>query len=210
MHIDHQLAGKLSGILATIGFIPYLIAIIQRKMTASKASWIIWAVVGTALALSYKTAGAKASMWVPISYAVCPLVVLAAIFWKDRSREKWPKEDIVCLIIGLALFIPWSAFKVIEYLDMMPSWGIVLPRITLYGGIAVDTFGAIPTVWKSWKNPKSESFWGWTFWVAGNLLNLLAVESWVPDVASYAIYIATPCVFIWPALFMYRIKSRKI
>ncbi len=208
--MSHQVIGQIAGGIATLGFIPYLIAIFRNKTKPSKASWTIWAIIGVALALSYKTSGANATMWAPISYAICPIVVLAAAYYKDRSKmTSWPKADKICLVVGLLLFVPWLLFKIAERSNMSPEWSWILPRVTLYGGIMVDALGSIPTVWKSWKNPEGEDSLAWTFYTVGNCLNLLAVETWSWDVASYAVYMTMPAVLILPSLYIYRIKRAK-
>ena len=207
MNFDHQFFGKIAGMLATLGFLPYAIAILRGRIQPIKASWIIWAVIGVALAVSYKTAGANASIWVPVSYSICPVIILALIFYKDRRKmNAWPTADQICLIIGLILFVPWLIFKLIEGSDFLSPRQWILPLITLYGGIAVDGFGAVPTILKSWKNPEGESVLAWTFWTAGNLLNLLAIETWSWNVASYAVYMALLAILILPSLYLYQIK----
>ena len=209
MNINHDLMGVVAGVVATIGFVPYTIATFKGPTVPSKASWTIWFLVGTALALSYKTCGGNAAMWLAISYAVCPFAVLVAIVWKSRGKkEKWPAIDKVCLKVGIALFVPWIVFKVLEAKGVLPSWGIILPAITLYGGIAVDASGAVATVLKTWKNPASENFWGWFFWTVGNLLNLLAVKTWSINEASYPVYMAIPSALILPALILYKLRGR--
>ena len=201
--IDHQFFGKIAGIFATVGFVPYIIDILRGKIP-SKASWIIWSVIGISLGFSYRTAGADASVWVPVSYAICPLLVLAVAFYKDRSPMKaWPRTDKIFLCAGILCFVPWAIFKVAELYNILPAWGWILPRVTLFGGIIIDSFGSIPTIVKSWKDPKSESFLGWIAWGIGNILNLLAIEIWVPDIAAYPIYMAIPSSMIIPALFMF-------
>ena len=212
MNINHELCGKIAGVLATIGFIPYAVAILRKNdpIVPSKASWIIWTVVGSVVALSYKASGASSTLWVPISYAVCPILILLATFYKNREKEKWPRVDKVCLGIGITLFIPWASFKLIQRFNIVPSWGWILPLISLYGGITVDAFGAIPTVVKAWKDPKSEDFWGWTFYVLGGIVNLFAIEDWSWNVAAYPIYVLTPAFILWPSLFIYRLKKCKL
>jgi len=150
VQIDHELMGKIAGVFATLGFLPYIIAIFKNTTVPSKTSWIIWLVVGTAVALSYKTSGANASVWVAVSYAICPAFVLGVALFKNREKETWPKVDRICLTIGLILFVPWITFKIIESVHVLPTWARFLPLITLFGGLAVDANGAIPTIIKSW------------------------------------------------------------
>lgn len=208
MQIDHELMGKIAGVFATLGFLPYIVAIFKNTTVPSKTSWIIWTVVGTAIVLSYKTSGANASVWVAVSYAICPAFVLVVALFKNREREPWPKLDKICLIVGLILFAPWATFKVIESVNMLPAWARFLPLITLFGGLAVDAFGAIPTISKSWKKPEGEDLWAWTFWCTGNIINLFAVETWNWEIATYAVYVATPSVLIMPPLLAYRLRTR--
>ncbi len=209
MNIDHGLVGIVAGLIATMGFYPYAIAILKNKSHPSKASWIIWSVLGTVLALGYKTSGGGAGIWVAVSYAVCPAFILALIYYKDHNKtEVWSSTDKLCLKLGIAFFIPWVIFKITE--GSLPQWGWILPRVTLYGAIAVYTFGAVPTIIKTWKNSESEDFWGWTFWVTGNWLNLLAIETWSIDEASYPIYCATPAALIMPTLILNRIRTYRM
>lgn len=208
MIVNHELFGKIAGLFATIGFLPYIIDILRGKIP-SKASWIIWSIIGISLGLSYKTAGANASIWVPVSYAICPLLVLAVTFYKDPSPMKtWPRIDRMFLYAAVLCLVPWIVFKTAESYKILPDWGWILPRITLYGGIIIDGCGAVPTIVESWKDPENESFLGWIAWGIGNILNLLAVEIWVPDIAAYPIYMAIPSSLIIPALFLFWRKTK--
>ncbi|MCL5011915.1 MAG: hypothetical protein M1320_00620 [Patescibacteria group bacterium] len=202
--MEKELIGKIAGIFATLGFLPYLISVLRGKKP-SKASWILWSVLGIALGLSYKSAGANASIWVPVSYAICPLLILGATFYKDRSSmEKWPTIDKLSLWAGLACFIPWIIFKVFEYNGTIFGW---LPLITLYGGIIIDGWGAVPTIIKSYKDPENESWLGWIFWGIGNVLNLFAIESWDLNISAYVIYMVIPSLLIIPPVSVYNLRK---
>lgn len=206
--IDHQFIGKVAGIIATIGFLPYAIDILRGKKP-SKASWIIWSTIGIALALSYESSGAKASLWVAVSYAICPLFILALAFYKDRSPMKtWPTVDKIFLVAGVICFMPWVVFKICEVYKILPQWGWILPRVTLYGGILTDLCGGIPTIIKTYHDPESESFIAWSFWASGNILNLFAVELWVLDLFVYALYLAIPSTLIVARMLIFKAKSK--
>lgn len=206
MIFDHKLIGIVAGIIATAGFVPYIVAIIKNQNRPSKASWIIWTIVGAAIAVGYKDSGGGAGVWVAVSYAVCPAIILGLTYYKNREKiGVWPVADKLCLAIGIAIFIPWVIFKTVG--GDFPQWNWILPRITLYGAIAVDAFGAIPTIIKSWKNPKLENLGGWTFWFVANWFNLLAIENWSFDEALYPIYISTPATLIFLPLLLNRIKT---
>ena len=48
----------------------------------------------------------------------------------------------------------------------------------LVAGVLVDFSGTVRLLGKTWKEPKSESLLGWTFFSIGGLINLFAIETW--------------------------------
>lgn len=171
--IDQSTIGLLAGIIGFLSFIPYILETLNRKISPNRATWIIWAVLGIIIAVSYYSAGARSSAWVPAAYAVG--IVIMALLTLKYGEGGWTKLDIVCLVgAGLGLVI----------------WALTNnPVLPLYLTIAIDAIGAVPTIKKAYERPETESRTSWLMFLVANTLNLFAINEWTLVVASYPVYV---------------------
>ncbi|UQA57953.1 hypothetical protein [Polyangium aurulentum] len=169
----HVLLGRLSGLLSLAGFIPYVIAILRGKTRPSLATWGIWAGVGAILCASAWAAGARASIWTPVSYALGPSVVtLIALRYGERGLSRF---DLGCIAAAAASLLLWYLAET--------------PLVALLINIVIDLVGALPTLRKTWHDPDSEDRLSWGLFCAANLVNLAAIERWRFAEAVYPVYL---------------------
>jgi hypothetical protein len=169
----HAAVGKLAGAVALAGFVPYSLSILHGQTRPNRATWWIWAVVGAVSFAGYVAAGGRDAIWVPLSYVLGPLVT--AILALRLGEGGWGPLECVCLAGSLAALILWA-------LSGSPALALVL-------NIAVDLLGALPTFWKAWAEPESEDALSWGIFCAGNVLNLLAIDTWTLAGAAYPVYL---------------------
>lgn len=172
--MNHQLFGEISGIIAILAFVPYIASILRHETRPSRASWVIWAVLGIVLLVSYHSSGATTTIWIPIVYATLPLIVFALSFRYGVGGYNY--LDLVCLTgaaIGLLL---WKITHV--------------PETALYLNIFVDALGFLPTYKKAYLQPASENLPAWVIGTLATLLNLLAINKWQLNIALYPLYLA--------------------
>jgi hypothetical protein len=176
------------------GFIPYWWAIWQGKTRPNRATWWIWSMVGVIIALSYRAAGAGATIWVPISYVIGP--VITSLFAIKFGEGGWTKLDRICLVgVGIGLIL-WVLYR--------------SPDLTLGLNIGIDFLGALPTIHKSIHHPEGEDRLAWFLFAIANVLNLLAIDLWVWQIVIYPIYMFLVCTTIFWLLWRGRRKRLKI
>lgn len=169
----HVAFGRIAGLVALAGFLPYVVAILRRQTRPNRATWWIWTVVGALLCVSYYSAGARDAIWVPVSYVAGPFVT--ALLALRYGEGGWTRLDRFCLA-GAALSLAiW--------------WGSGSALLALLMNVLLDAFGAIPTVWKTWAAPESEDLAAWVCFFAGSGLNLLALDGWTIESALYPVYL---------------------
>ncbi|MFO0658738.1 MAG: hypothetical protein U0165_02740 [Polyangiaceae bacterium] len=168
-----EVAGWVAGAISASAFIPYLRSVVRKQTTPSTASWLIWTLVGALLCSSYWASGARAAIWVSVSYMVGPLITLGfCVRYGDRS---WSRLDIGCVVLALVSIVLWTVTGV--------AW------VALALNIGIDFFGAVPTIRKSWSEPGSEDKTAWGLFFLGNTVNLLAIETWTPAMYLYPAYL---------------------
>jgi hypothetical protein len=165
--------GLLAGIITLLGFVPYCIAIVQGRTKPNQATWWIWSIVGIMLASSYWASGATQTLWVPISYVIGPIITTALAMRYGASQ--WNRFDRLCILGALASLILWLLLR--------------SPQVALVINLIIDLCGALPTMRNARRRPQDEDLTSWLIFTVGNGLNVLAVDRWTWEIASYPLYI---------------------
>src|SRR3990167_6846765 len=168
----HQIIGITAGILALVGYIPYIISILAGKTRPNKATWFIWALVGGLLAFSYLAEGDANSIWLPLGYFVGPLIT--ALLSLRYGYAAWSRVDTYCIIIAFISIIPWLFAKNAIF--------------TLLINVFIDSTGAIPTIIKTYHEPDTEDMTAWTIFFIANTIKLFSISDW-NLAAIYPIYL---------------------
>jgi hypothetical protein len=170
--MHYEVIGIIAGILALVGYIPYIISILQGKTLPNRATWFIWTLVGGLLAISYIAEGDSHSIWLPLGYFFGPLIT--AILSIKYGYARWTRIDTVCMVAALISIIPWLFAK-----DA---------TLTLLINVLIDATGAIPTIFKTYREPQTEDFNAWLIFFIANTLQLFAISHW-NMAAIYPIYL---------------------
>ena len=166
--------GCAAGIISLAGFFPYAVAIVRGHARPNRATWLIWSVVSALLFASYDASVGGAARWVPLSDTVGTAAIGVLSF--RHGEGGLGRFDVTCLALaGLSAL----------------AWGLTgSADIALGMNIFVAVLGALPTVRKAHADPASESLLTWCIFLAGNSLNLVAIEAWSVKSAAYPLYAA--------------------
>jgi hypothetical protein len=158
--------------LTVIAYVPYIKAILGKKVTPNRVTWLVLFLLGTISAIAYYKVGAKLTLWVAIANVIGPLVTFLLSI---KFGEGWAKSELKYLLGSLFAITLWIVTG-------SPLWGLIF-------NLGADFFGFIPTIIKSYYRPKSEDVFTWFLFVLGGCFNLLAIEAWDFQIAVYPIYI---------------------
>lgn len=150
----------IAGVLFIVGFIPYILAILQKRTRPSRSSWIVW----TALdGLTLAGMLAKHSVNGQILGAFAGSCVTVGLALK-YGAPGWTWLDKVSLSGGLLGIILWKVFD-------DANFGIV-------ASMSVVTLGSFPTFVSAWKNPANEDKLAWTIFSASCVCAVMAIPGW--------------------------------
>jgi hypothetical protein len=167
------LLGQLAGAISFLGFVPYIIEIVQGKTRPNRATWWIWAVVGAMLCASSYASGARHALWVPVSYVIGPLAT--ALLALKYGEGGWDRFDRTCLAASLLSLVVW--------------WLARSPLVALLANLGIDLLGAVPTIRKAYRAPEAESLLSWLVFLLADALNVCAIGSWSLATALYPVYL---------------------
>ena len=180
----------ISGVFLIVGYIPYIYEVIRRTSIPNRASWFIWSLSTATILFGVNATGTHEAIWVPIADAVgCFSIFILSIFFGTGG---WSKTDRFSLAISVISLLIWL------------FTGNVL--IALFTNLLIYTSGYIPTIKKSIKDPKTESFTAWSFFLVGVLLNLVTVI--IGNDSGFAIWLY-PIVLVINVGVLYTVLVRR-
>ncbi len=168
----HETLGIIAGILALLGYIPYIYSIFKGTTRPNRATWFIWTIVGGLLAFSYIAEGDQTSIWLPLGYFIGPFIV--ALLSLKYGYAIWTKLDTFCTVAALISIVPW----------VLSDNAI----FTLIINVIIDATGAIPTLVKTYSEPETEDLPAWAIFFVANTIQLFAISIW-GIAAIYPIYL---------------------
>lgn len=193
-----ELIGLISGGLVTISVIPYSIRTWQGKIHPNITSWSLWAIIGLAILLTYRSSGADANVWPAVFGFTNPLLITILASIKKSKWEKLNNVEWICLVIGLTSLAMW--------LGMRQSRTLV--QYALYAAILADAVAAIPTVVFVWHQPDGDRPFAWGLFAVGYGLAMLAITEHTFANWSLPLYMLLGSSSITAILAAYRIKQK--
>lgn len=152
----------LSIILCVSAFIPYIRDIILKRTKPHAYTWLLWTITQSiAVAGLWYGGGNLGSIELTIGTI---LVFFVFLFSLKHGTKDITLSDTLVLIIALLAILVW--------------WQLNNPVLAVFLVSVIDTFAAIPTYRKSWREPWSETALSWALFSAGNIFAILALSSY--------------------------------
>jgi hypothetical protein len=114
-------------------------------------------------------------MWLPLVYTLCFVITGVLSIKYGDGPVTLSLLDRVSVLGALLAGLVW--------------WFFNSPILALYMNIAVDFIALLPTIYKSYQRPSTESKSAWFFAASASLLNVFAIDQWVFAVALYPLYL---------------------
>jgi len=158
------LIGIIAGSIGLLGYLPYIATTLKGKTKPNRATWWVWGLLGIIQVISYyySESNFDSAIWLLACYTICQIIM--ALLSVKFGEGGWDKLDKMCFAGVIFSVVLWRLFH--------------SASITLLFTIAIDIFGAVPTVVKSYHEPEKESSFSWTIFLVANSLNLIAIGSW--------------------------------
>lgn len=181
-----ELLGWGSGLVVIIAYLPYIRDILSHKTRPERASWLIWAILGSIAFFSQYVEGGRYSLALPAAETVFTLVIF--LLSLKFGAGGFAKRDTLALVgAGLGLILWYFTHQAVIALTII---------------ITIDAIGAILTIWKSYLDPFSETLVSWILIALAGVLSILAVGQLNPVLLAYPVYIfiangVTALAIVW-------------
>ena len=157
-----EFIGLITVALAFIGLVPYIIDIFRNKTKPHIFTWVVWALVTFLAFLGQWQKGAGAGSWTTGVTGI--LTIFIAIISITKGSRDITKSDVIVFVMALLAIIPWLLTK-------DPTVSVIILTI-------VNTLAFIPTIRKTIKDPKSETFSSYVIHTFRHALSILALSNY--------------------------------
>ncbi len=131
----------VASIIAVIGNVPYLRDVIKKRITPHPYTWLIWSIVSLVNFFGQVEKGAGIGALPTASAEIFTIIIF--LFSLQYGFKNIVKTDTYFLIAALLGIVPWILTK-------DPTLSVIIV-------VAIDLIAFVPTLRKTWKNPKSET-----------------------------------------------------
>jgi hypothetical protein len=183
-------------VIDLIGSTFYLKSIVYGSTKPNLVSWVIWMLAPFIGVFFQIKAGAGLSFLPVFMSGFGPLCVVLLSDFSKNTYWKITTFDIYCGTLALLALM----FYVFTH-----NLGI-----SIFFAILSDFLAAIPTVIKSWKFPKTESYSIYFVGILVNIFGLLTIKNWIFPIYSFSVYIILMNSIIIFSIFRNKIFRTKI
>jgi len=165
----------LAILISTLGAGIYLFDTLKGRVKPNKVTWILWSInpLIAFAAEAHQLVGVQSLFTFMIGFT--PLIIFFASFVNKKAYWKITSPDVICglfSILGLSL---WYFTKV--------------GNLAIVFSIVADAFAALPTLYKSYKNPETENSFAYLTASISGLITVLTIRHWNFETYAFPAYI---------------------
>lgn len=168
------LFGIVSAVLSIALVIPYARDVVWGTTRPHRATWFVWAVLGTIAFFTQYAAGATDSLWMTFGQTASVILIFALSLWRGVGGLE--NRDVISLVAAGGILVLWY-FTESELLALLLL-------------VTTDLAGGWLTIRKAYIDPLSETFSTYALALVAGVLGALSVGSLDVTLLLYPMYIA--------------------
>lgn len=157
-----EIIGILSGVIAFVASIPYIVDIVKGNTKPQRMAWVIFITLSGISFFAQLAEGATNSLWFPAVLFLQSIIIFALTL--KYGMGGFGKSDIASFVAAILIMIIW--------------WITKSPAVAIVCGALVNTIGKILVARKVYKYPNTEYLPTWVWSALASLLAVIAVGKW--------------------------------
>ncbi len=136
------MAAVAATLLTVVSVVPYVRDMLKGTTKPNIVSWGLWCLIQAIFAAAQFSSGASLSIVLPVVEVLTVGIVVVLGFF-GFGYKKYRPLDFICLALALGAIVLWQVTR-----D---------PMVALWLSVAADFVAAVPTLFKAYRDPKSET-----------------------------------------------------
>ena len=166
----------------TLGGIGYLIDTLRGKVKPNKVGWLLWSIAPLVAFFAMIKQDVGPEAWATFIVGFLPLLVFIASFVNKKAYWEITKLDYICGALSVLGLVLWMVTKV--------------GNVAILFSILADALASFLTIYKSYKEPESESYPVFLLGIVNGLIALLIIKDWNFQNYAFNLYILLDDILI--------------
>jgi hypothetical protein len=162
--------------IGAAGALVYLRDTLRGTTQPNRVTWLLWAVAPLLAAAVELNQGVRLQALPTFMVGFMPLLIFIASFHNSAAVWKVRRMDYVCGAVSVVGTIVW----------LVTRNGV----LAISAAIAADFLAGLPTLFKSWTHPHTETVHSYAGALISMVILLLTVEHWTFDVVAFPLFVA--------------------
>ncbi|TAM53703.1 MAG: hypothetical protein EPN53_05000 [Acidobacteria bacterium] len=165
----------IGAIIGSLGGFYYLYETIAGKAQPNRITWLLWGIFPMVIFVAQRAQGVEGLSWASFVAGFTPLLVVTASFFNEKAYWKSEPRDYVLMAAAFVGIILWAV--------------TANPNIALLFSLLADMLAGIPTLIKSYRHPRSESWIAYAISTIGFGTSFLSVQTYNFENTAFVAYL---------------------
>src|SRR5688500_323809 len=153
----------IGAIIGSLGGFYYLYDTITGKAQPNRITWLLWGIFPMVIFVAQRAQGVEGLSWTSFVAGATPLLIVGASFLNRAAYWRSEPRDYYLMAAAVVGIILWAITD-----D---------PNLALLFALLADMLAGIPTLIKSYRHPRSESWIAYAISAIGFGISFLAVQT---------------------------------
>ena len=165
----------IGAVIGSLGGYYYLYETIIGKAQPNRITWLLWGIFPLIIFVAQRAQGVEGISWTSFVAGFTPLVVLGASYFNKKAYWKSEPRDYYLMAAAVVGIILWAVTD--------------NPNLALLFSLVADVLASVPTLIKSYRHPRSESWIAYAISTLGFGISFLSVRVYDFENAAFVAYV---------------------
>jgi hypothetical protein len=165
----------VGAVIGSLGGLYYLFETLVGRSQPNRITWLLWGIFPMVIFVAQRAQGVEGLSWASFVAGFTPLLIVAASFVNEKAYWKSAPRDYYLMAAAVLGIVLWAVTD-----D---------PNLALLFSLLADVLAGIPTLVKSYRHPRSESWIAYAVSSAGFGVSLLSVQTFDFQNAAFVAYL---------------------
>ena len=165
----------VGAVIGSLGGLYYLFETVVGKTQPNRITWLLWGIFPMVIFVAQRAQGVEGLSWASFVAGFTPLLIVAASFLNEKAYWKSEPRDYYLMAAAIFGIVLWAITD--------------NPNLALLFSLLADVLASIPTLIKSHRHPRSESWIAYAVSTFGFGVSLLSVQTFDFQDAAFVAYL---------------------
>lgn len=165
----------VGAIVGSLGGFYYLYETLVGRTQPNRITWLLWGIFPMVIFVAQRVQGVQGISWASFVAGFTPLLIVAASFMNKKAYWRTEPRDYCLMGAAILGLILWA---------MTDN-----PNLALLFSLLADLLASVPTLVKSYRHPRSESWVAYAISTFGFGISFLSVQTYNLENATFVAYV---------------------